>query len=81
MPGSDESILGASLLGTGQIQEGCRWCGGFHNSICPTIKAMEYYPDGTVKRVEFKPAQDYAAPLDMLAPVERPKGLRGVVPV
>jgi hypothetical protein len=39
----------------------CRWCGLIHASpMCPTVKAIEYHPDGTVKRVEFKVAGDYS---------------------
>lgn len=31
----------------------CRWCGFMHTGQCPCVKAIEYYPDGVVKRVEF----------------------------
>jgi len=32
----------------------CQWCNCHHpNTFCPRAKAIEYYPDGTVKRVEF----------------------------
>ena len=31
----------------------CGHCGCSHNGTCQRIKAMEYYPDGTVKRVEY----------------------------
>jgi hypothetical protein len=31
----------------------CGHCGMIHGPICPRIKAVEYYPDGTVKRVEY----------------------------
>ena len=36
----------------------CRWCSTestwiYHSGPCPHIKAIEYFPDGTVKRVEF----------------------------
>lgn len=41
-----------------QITE-CRWCGMMHGPQCPTVKAFEYYPDGSVKRVEFKTAAGY----------------------
>lgn len=30
-----------------------------HQGTCPTVKAIEYFPDGTVKRVEFKCTSDY----------------------
>lgn len=31
----------------------CPHCGYIHSGPCPRIKAIEYYPDGTVKRVEY----------------------------
>ena len=42
----------------------CQWCGSTHTGMCPTVKAIEYHPDGTMKRVEFKTAADYP-PLEM----------------
>lgn len=34
----------------------CVHCGhyGGHDGVCPNVKAIEYYPNGTVKRVEYK---------------------------
>lgn len=37
----------------------CRWCGRLHGYQCPEVKALEFHPDGSVKRVEFKTAADY----------------------
>lgn len=31
----------------------CGYCGVVHGPRCPYVQAIEYYPDGTVKRVEF----------------------------
>jgi hypothetical protein len=31
----------------------CGWCGMIHGPRCPSVKAIDYYSDGTVKRVEF----------------------------
>lgn len=31
----------------------CGHCGMHHSGSCPHIKAVEYYPDGTVKHVEY----------------------------
>lgn len=33
----------------------CKHCGLIHayGGVCPRIKAIEYYPDGTIKRVEY----------------------------
>ena len=42
------------------MSEKCRWCGMIHGPTCPTVKSIEYFADGiTVKRVEFKTAQDF----------------------
>lgn len=46
--------------GTG-VNEPCRWCGIRHGPMCPTVKAMEFHQDGTIKRVEFNGASDYPA--------------------
>lgn len=37
------------------IVKACRWCGKMHlgSGICPDVKSIKYYPDGTVKQVEF----------------------------
>ena len=40
----------------------CRWCGLIHGPRCPSVKAIEYFPDGTVKRVEFMTPSDYLVP-------------------
>lgn len=31
----------------------CKWCGLTHGAKCPEIKAIEFYEDGTIKRVEL----------------------------
>lgn len=33
--------------------EKCQHCGMIHDTTCPRIKALDYYQDGTIKRVEF----------------------------
>ena len=33
--------------------EHCPYCGNIHDGVCPKVKAIEYHPNGTVKRVEF----------------------------
>lgn len=39
----------------------CQHCGNYHTGQCPRIKAIEYYANGTVKRIEFfEPAQAYS---------------------
>jgi hypothetical protein len=37
----------------------CAYCGGSHAAVCGLIKAIEYFQDGSVRRVEFKTAMDY----------------------
>lgn len=32
----------------------CEWCGAIHaGRKCPMVRAIEYHPDGSIKRVEF----------------------------
>jgi hypothetical protein len=35
----------------------CPHCGMTHDATCSRIKAIEYGPDGTVRRIEFHPPQ------------------------
>jgi len=37
------------------VDEGCRYCGGYHAGTCLMIEEIEYYPDGSVKRVKLRP--------------------------
>lgn len=32
----------------------CPYCATGHEGACPKVKAIEYHPNGTVRRVEFK---------------------------
>lgn len=43
------------MTSTSSAVQPCRYCGSTlpHPGICPSVKAIEYHPDGTVKRVEF----------------------------
>ncbi len=34
----------------------CHYCGQFHTGMCDRIKSIEYYQDGTIKRIEFHPS-------------------------
>lgn len=38
---------------------GCQFCGAFHGLKCPAVKALEYHPNGSLKRVEFLAPNDY----------------------
>lgn len=41
----------------------CPRCGGVHVfQQCPQVRAIEYYPDGSIKRVEFLAPGDYLPP-------------------
>ena len=37
----------------------CPYCGAYHEGMCPRVEELEYYPDGTLKRVRLRqePAQ------------------------
>lgn len=37
----------------------CRFCGQDHGLRCPSVKAVEYFENGHVKRVEFVTPADY----------------------
>lgn len=43
----------------------CAWCGRSHSGLgrCPEVKALEYYPDGAIKRVEFYTPNDNYPPM------------------
>jgi hypothetical protein len=49
----------------------CPHCGMGHTGTCPRIKAIDYYPDGTTKRVEYHEPKPVAWP--MSPPVALPK--------
>ena len=39
-------------------RQSCPWCSDEHTKVyhvgpCPRVKAIEYYPNGTIKRIEF----------------------------
>ena len=50
----------------------CPWCSQphlgsyvYHGAACPKVKAIEYYPNGMIKRIEFfgqPPTQTYVVP-------------------
>lgn len=35
------------------MTEPCKHCGKLHSVRCPDVKAIEYHPDGSIKRVEY----------------------------
>ena len=47
-----------AVVSTGVFAGTCPHCSGngiqtIHGGTCPRIKAIEYHPDGTTKRIEF----------------------------
>lgn len=55
-----------------QKEQACPYCGAIHlRTVCPLVKAIEYHPNGTVKRVEFKEASphQWQVPPSWQAPV------------
>jgi hypothetical protein len=47
--------VGSALAGP----EKCGHCGCYHDGACPRVKAIEFYGDGAIRRVEY---HDPAAP-------------------
>ncbi len=45
----------------------CHWCGQIHVTMCPLVKAIEYFANGKIKRVEFKTAANHV-PLPAVLP-------------
>ena len=50
----------------------CQHCGMIHDTTCPRIKAIEYHPDGSTKRIEFHSAP----PMDIRSMVNLQAGSR-----
>ena len=46
----------------GPMTGSCGWCGNYHTGVCWLVKAIEYHPNGGVKRVEFRDPQPLAVP-------------------
>jgi len=56
-PGDSQSTAG----GTSEPRLHCRWCGRDHGDRCPEVRTIEYFLDGSVKRVEFfAPTRSYS---------------------
>lgn len=36
----------------------CPFCGNYHYSICPEVRSVEYYENGTIKKVEYERGQE-----------------------
>jgi hypothetical protein len=43
----------------------CPYCGNIHTGLCSKIKEIEYYKDGTIKRVVLITPSDYMAPMQL----------------
>ena len=37
----------------------CIYCGNLHETMCPRISVISYYPDGTLKEVHLQPMPSY----------------------
>jgi hypothetical protein len=47
----------------------CGFCGQYHIGECPKVKAREYYPNGTLKRIEFHELVPTLFPLPFPQPI------------
>ena len=55
------------------MTEKCKHCGNIHEARCPWVKSIEYFEDGTIKRVEYMTPADYAMPYGYIPyPVPQP---------
>jgi hypothetical protein len=54
-----------------QTMSKCEHCGMWHSGVCPRIKAIEYHPNGTVKRVGYHSEAGKAHPAPEAAPDDR----------
>lgn len=44
----------------------CQHCGLIHGPLCPSVAAIEYFHDGTIKRVEYVTPADCVTPLSAI---------------
>ncbi len=55
------------------MTEKCKHCGNTHETRCPWVKSIEYFEDGTIKRVEYMTPADYVTmPAYVPYPVPQP---------
>lgn len=56
----------------------CPYCGVTHfgNQLCPRVTAIEYYPDGSIKRVELD--YPFVPPVFGTSTIDYPKIQRAV---
>lgn len=47
-------------------QNQCPYCDNTHEGQCPKVKAIEYFENGQVKRIEFRSLSDYLPPVQPL---------------
>lgn len=59
----------------GETKE-CGHCGLWHSGPCPRVKSIEYYPNGTIKSIEYhKPEpQTWIVPTEPVLPEPPPGG-------
>lgn len=58
----------------------CRWCGNTHGPHCPIVKAIEYFENGEVKRVEFVAPRDQVPDVSVARSNWNPIVLGGIGP-
>lgn len=74
----NQGVWGMSITsnGTGATAATCPYCGLIHKGMCARVKAIEYYQDGTTKRVELHdptrlPSPSYAPMFSVSAEAPR----------
>ena len=61
--------------------EPCEHCGSSHSGQCPRIKAIEYYQNGNIKRIEYKTAADWGPQVSFPSPCTTNKPPPNYIPI
>jgi hypothetical protein len=57
------SIINGFAGSTNFAGPSCRYCGAWHTGTCPRIEEIDYYPDGSIKRVKLRDPYSFAEPV------------------
>lgn len=45
------------------VLETCPYCGICHTGRCPQLRSIEYYPNGTIKKITYENGQPEPPPI------------------
>lgn len=49
--------MNSTTSGTSIYAQQCQHCGCVHGAVCPSVRSVEYWPDGRIKKVEYERGQ------------------------